>query len=148
SDRAAILRFDEAGVMRFVAGRGLSERYRSAVDGHSPWSAGEQGAKIICETDVTRSSQMSSLQSTLLAENIRSLCVIPLAPDDRVIGKFVVYFSEPHALDQKECELALIIARQLGFALQSHRTDHAARRLAALVESSDDAIIAKTLDGI
>jgi len=148
SERAAILRFDAAGVMRFVAWRGLSERYRRAVDGHSPWSAGEQGAKIICETDVTRSSAMAPLEGVLLGENIRGLCFIPLAPDDRVIGKFVIYFSEPHALDQKDLELALIIARQLGFALQSHLTDNAARRLAALVESSGDAIIAKTLDGI
>ena len=29
---------DEAGAMRFVAWRGLSDRYRAAVDGHSPWA--------------------------------------------------------------------------------------------------------------
>src|SRR5690242_6298555 len=33
--RASILLFDEAGVMRFVASRGLSEGYRAAVEGHS-----------------------------------------------------------------------------------------------------------------
>jgi PAS domain S-box-containing protein len=37
-ERASILLFDEAGAMRFVAWRGLSERYRRTVEGHSPWS--------------------------------------------------------------------------------------------------------------
>ena len=40
-ERASILLFDEAGVMRFVAWRGLSEAYRKAVDGHSPWTPEE-----------------------------------------------------------------------------------------------------------
>jgi PAS domain S-box-containing protein len=37
-ERASILLFDQAGVMRFVAWRGLSDAYRRAVDGHSPWT--------------------------------------------------------------------------------------------------------------
>jgi len=148
SDRASILRFDAKGSMRFVAWRGISDRYRAAVDGHSPWTAGERGAEIICIRDVTRSAEWRHLQSAILAENIRGLCFIPLAPDDRVIGKFMVYFGEPHALSAKEQELALIIARQLGFALRSYMADNATRRLAALVESSDDAIVSKTLEGI
>jgi GAF domain-containing protein len=36
SDRAAILLFDERSVMRFRASRRLSDRYRAAVEGHSP----------------------------------------------------------------------------------------------------------------
>src|SRR5262249_28138412 len=38
-DRASILVFDQNKVMRFVAWRGLSDQYRQAVDGHSPWNA-------------------------------------------------------------------------------------------------------------
>ena len=36
-ERASILMFDDAGVMKFVAWRGLSDAYRRAVEGHSPW---------------------------------------------------------------------------------------------------------------
>ena len=37
-DRASILLFDGDGVMRFKAWRGLSDGYRAAVEGHSPWA--------------------------------------------------------------------------------------------------------------
>src|SRR5262245_32803515 len=37
-ERASILLFDDAAVMKFVAWRGLSDGYRQAVEGHSPWS--------------------------------------------------------------------------------------------------------------
>src|SRR5688572_2545061 len=40
--RASMLLFDETGVMRFVAWRGLSESYRKALEGHSPWKVGER----------------------------------------------------------------------------------------------------------
>ena len=37
-ERASLLVFDASGTMRFVAWSGLSDAYRTAVDGHSPWS--------------------------------------------------------------------------------------------------------------
>ena len=40
--RASILLFDEQGVMDFVAWRGLSEHYRTALRGHSPWKPGDR----------------------------------------------------------------------------------------------------------
>ena len=38
-ERASILIFAELGRMEFVSWRGLSEGYRRAVEGHSPWDA-------------------------------------------------------------------------------------------------------------
>jgi PAS domain S-box-containing protein len=37
-ERASILLFDDSGGMKFVAWRGLSDRYRQTVEGHSPWT--------------------------------------------------------------------------------------------------------------
>ena len=37
ADRAAILTFDEQGIIQFRAWRGLSRQYREAVTGHTPW---------------------------------------------------------------------------------------------------------------
>lgn len=38
ADRASLLLFDEDGIMRFKAWRSLSDGYRKAVEGHSPWT--------------------------------------------------------------------------------------------------------------
>src|SRR3982750_3971629 len=46
-DRSAILLFDEAGVMQFVAARGLSDAYHAAVTGHSPWKVDDVDARPI-----------------------------------------------------------------------------------------------------
>ena len=50
--RAAILLLDDADVMRFVAWRGLSDPYRRAVDGHSPWTPGTLDPRPVCLADI------------------------------------------------------------------------------------------------
>ena len=45
--RAAVLLFDPDGVMRFKAWRGLSGTYRTAVEGHSPWTPDTPDAQPI-----------------------------------------------------------------------------------------------------
>ena len=39
ADRASVLLYDEELTMRYVAWRGLSDEYRAATEGHSPWAA-------------------------------------------------------------------------------------------------------------
>jgi PAS domain S-box-containing protein len=51
-DRAAILLFDDSGVMRFAGWRGLSDGYRKTVEGHSPWKVGEKHPEPVCINDV------------------------------------------------------------------------------------------------
>ena len=48
-ERASILLFDADDVMRFKAWRGLSDRYRSAVEGHSPWRPDSTDARVLCD---------------------------------------------------------------------------------------------------
>ncbi|TIU74925.1 MAG: PAS domain S-box protein, partial [Mesorhizobium sp.] len=60
----------------------------------------------------------------------------------------MVYYPAPHRFGDRERELALTIARQLGFAIERERAETTAARLGALVESSDDAILATDMDGI
>src|SRR5215510_9903595 len=47
-DRAAISLLDDAGVMRCVGWRGLSEGYRKDVEGHSPWKPDKRYLEPIC----------------------------------------------------------------------------------------------------
>ncbi|CAN7618334.1 GAF domain-containing protein [Phenylobacterium sp. LjRoot164] len=126
--RASVLLFDQAGVMRFVAWRGISEGYRRAVDGHTPWAPGQTGAAPICISDIIETDEPEALKTTILGEGIRSLAFVPLTAGGAVIGKFMVYKAEPHVFGDEEVSLALTIARQLAFALERLRAEQDARR--------------------
>ena len=152
--RASILLFDDTGVMKFVAWRNLSEAYREAVEGHSPWAADTRNPEPIFIDDVAKTDLDDSLKATVEAEGIGALGFIPLVAGGRLVGKFMTYYDAPHVFTDAEAELALTIARQLGFSLARSRTeedkrrlDDQAQKLALIVESSDDAIISKDLTG-
>jgi PAS domain S-box-containing protein len=147
--RAAILMFDGVGVMRFVASRGLSDTYRRAVDGHSPWRAESGGdAQPICINNVDTADLPDSLKEAVRSEHIGALAFIPLKEEGRLIGKFMACHDAPHVFVASEIDVGLTIARQLAFVLERRRAADAMQRLATIVESSDDAIISKNLDGI
>src|SRR5689334_9007284 len=95
-DRSAILLFDVAGIMQFVASRGLSEGYRVAVTGHSPWKVDEVDARPIAIEDVAKSDLDATLKTTVLGENIGAVAFIPLVSEGALIGKFMAYFREPY----------------------------------------------------
>jgi PAS domain S-box-containing protein len=146
--RAAILMFDGTKVMRFVASRGLSDTYRQAVDGHSPWRADSSDAEPICINDIETAVLPESLKEAVRSEGIGALTFIPLKEADALIGKFMAYHDTPHVFVDSEINAGLTIARQLAFALERQRAAEATQRLVTIVESSDDAIISKNLDGV
>ena len=146
--RASILLRDSSGMMRFVASRGLSEPYRRAVDGHSPWGANIKDADPICVDDVGHAAFPETLKRVVIDEGIYALAFIPLQLPGRLIGKFMACYDVPHPFTRAEVDLAVTIARQLGFSIERMRVEQAAHRLAAVVESSDDAIVSKDLNGI
>lgn len=154
-DRASILLFDEAGVMRFVAWRGLSEPYRRAVEGHSPWTPDETDPHPVCVEDIESAKFSDELKQSIIAEGIGSAAFIPIMQDGRLTGKFMAYHRVPHCFSEPEIAASLALARLLGFSLsrlageETRRTaERDAQQLAAIVESSDDAIVSKNLDGV
>ena len=84
-EKAAILLFDPDGVMRFKGWRNLSDSYRRAVEGHTPWAPGVKGAEPIVVADVTENADLAPFLQTLLAERIAALAFIPLEPPRRQI---------------------------------------------------------------
>ena len=146
--RASILLFDSSEKMRFVASRGLSEEYCRAVDGHSPWKPSTRDPQPVYFDDVAYADLGHDLKRAIEAEGIRSLAFFPLTESGRLVGKFMVYYDKPHAFTESEIDVAFTIARQLGFSVERTRAAHAVARLAAIVESSDDSIISKDLNGI
>jgi PAS domain S-box-containing protein len=126
-ERASILLFDDAGVMRFVAWTGLSEQYRRAIEGHSPWTRKVRDPQPICIADVDASDLPGSPKAAVKAEGIAATAFFPLMIDGELVGKFMAYYAAPHTFDQIEINLAVTIARQLGFSLERRRAEQALR---------------------
>jgi PAS domain S-box-containing protein len=152
--RASILLFDGRDVMRFVASRGISDEYRQAVEGHSPWTRQERNPLPIYFEDIEASSLSDALKETIAHEGINAVAFIPIQVDGRLIGKFMAYYNAPHRFSEPEIDVALTLARQLGFSIARLKAEDARRgaernalQLISIVESSDDAIISKGLDG-
>ena len=127
-ERSSILLFDAGGVMRFEAARGLSDRYKAAVEGHSPWTPDSPDPQPIVVPDVTRDPGLAPYLETIRAERIAAMAFIPLVSFERIIGKFMLYYSTPQALPPEDLELAQIVAAEVAFALERTRAAEQARR--------------------
>ncbi len=155
--RASVLLFDEAGVMRFQAWRNLSDRYRAAVDGHSPWSRDSEAPTAIVVEDVLTDPSLGPLRDVVLSEGIRALAFVPLVSQGHLLGKFMVYYDAAHAFTADEMRLAASIAQHVAFGVARVRAEaaiedllmreQAARREAdvARLESEDRRLIAEEL---
>ncbi|MEN3334594.1 MAG: hypothetical protein V7641_3959 [Blastocatellia bacterium] len=121
ADRAAVLLFDAGGVMRFNAWRGLSEAYRGAVEGHSPWTINDANPQPVLVADVDHEPMAEALRAALLGEGIRAIAFIPLVSRERLLGKFMVYYNAPHKHSANEVQLAQIIAGHVAFAIEQKR---------------------------
>ncbi|MCI0578723.1 MAG: GAF domain-containing protein, partial [Chloroflexi bacterium] len=135
-ERASILTLDEDGVMRFRAWRGLSDAYRQAVEGHSPWQPSEQNAQPVLVPDVAEAAELAALQAIFEAEQIRALAFVPLVVPGRLLGKFMLYYRAPHHFTPDEVGIAENIASHVALAIEriARETElkEAARRTAAL----------------
>lgn len=120
ADRASILRFDQHKVMSFVSWRGLSDEYRTAVNGHTPWVAGQREAEPIFVPDIRETDEPDWLKQRIVAEGIVGLAFIPLFAKGEVIGKFMTYFPTRREFTNQDRDCAVAIARQLGFAIERH----------------------------
>jgi PAS domain S-box-containing protein len=150
-DRASILLFDAEAVMRFVDWRGLSARYRKAVEGHSPWKTDAKDPQPICIADVDLANLPKHLKSVIKAEGIYAVAFIPLVVERKLIGKFMTYYNAPHDFTDKEITLALSIAHQLALGVNRKRTDEALREseehLHAIINQSNAGIASCDLNG-
>ncbi len=128
-DRAAILLRDPDGVMRFKAWHRLSDRYRAAVEGHSPWAADERDAQPITVHDVTSDGSLASFRDLFASEGIAALAFIPLVHQSKLLGKFMLYCNEPRCLSERDLKLAMSIASQVSLAVARTSLVERVRRL-------------------
>jgi PAS domain S-box-containing protein len=123
ADRASVLLFDDVGIMRFRASRGLSDRYRAAVEGHSPWKRDERDPQPISVANVATDPALGGVRDVVLGEGIRALAFVPLVDDTALLGKLMIYFDQPHEWTTAELQLAATIARHVAFAVARQRRE-------------------------
>jgi signal transduction histidine kinase len=129
ADRAAILLFDNDNVMRFKASAGLSEEYRRAVEGHSPWEAGDANPQPLLIDDMAKAPLEEPLREIVLKEGIRAVGFIPLMHQGKLLGKFMIYHNTPHRFSLEEVRPAQTIGSQVVFAIERQRTGEALEEL-------------------
>ncbi len=136
--RASILLFDADGIMKFVAQKGLSANYVAGVEGHSPWRPGQAQPDPIFVENIDDTNESRHIKEIIKKENICGLAFLPLISQGVVIGKFMTYYEEPHKFTPAEIELAVTIARQLGFAIERFRAEAAAKQVAEELRESEE----------
>jgi PAS domain S-box-containing protein len=118
ADRASILLFDDKGILRFKAWRGLSDEYRSKVEGHSPWTKDECDPKPLSIGDVSGAAIEPALKAVLQQEGIQALGFVPFTYAGRLLGEFKVYFNRPHVMNEEELNLMQAIAGTLALGIE------------------------------
>jgi PAS domain S-box-containing protein len=151
ADYAAILLFGEDDRAHFVAWRGLSDEYRAAADGHSPWPPTEAGAQPVVVSDVGDCDLEPALCAQIVRQGIRSLAFFPLARHDRLLGKFMTYWARPHGCRPGHVDIgrvvALHVAAALGRMLDAEALQRSEEHFRALIEQSSDLIVLVSPDG-
>ncbi|HMJ89411.1 MAG TPA: PAS domain S-box protein, partial [Candidatus Acidoferrum sp.] len=110
------------------------------------WAAG----RVIVE-DVTQSAILAGQPSldVLMHAGVRAVQSTPLVSSaGRLLGMISTHFAAPRRLAERELRLMDLLARQAADYLERKQAEEAKARLAAIVESSDDAIIGKDLNGV
>ena len=151
ADRASVLVFDDAGVMRFTAWRGLSDLYRQAADGHSPWTPDTPDPRPVLVPDVRTEPSLAPLRDAILGEGIHALAFVPLVSRARLLGKFMIYFDEPHEFTPDEVDLAQAVAAQVAFGIDQRQLEAELRlanaTLATTLVAVPDGITVQSPDG-
>jgi len=117
TERAAVLLHDAQDVMRFRAWRGLSNEYRQAVEGHSPWKRDARDPQPVLVRDVRADPSLADYGPLFERERIGALGFIPLVFRGRLMGKFMVYYPTPRDLTAHELDLARAIANHVAAAV-------------------------------
>jgi signal transduction histidine kinase len=122
SDRAAVSLFDEAGTMRFQVSEGLSNRFKAALEGHTPWQRDDVYPPPIAVDDTQADPEWVALQDEHRAEGIRAIALVPLINHrGQLIGQLMVYRDEPRAFTGRDLQLTATVAVHVAQAVERKR---------------------------
>ncbi len=120
--RTAVLTLTPTGAMHFRAWRGISQAYRDRVNGHSPWPADAVDPQEILVDDVASHPVTRGLTDVFRAEKIGALVFLPLVGGGRLLGKFMLYATEPTDWQRVDLPFARAVADLLASFLLREST--------------------------
>jgi PAS domain S-box-containing protein len=112
--------------------------------------------EVVFVQDFESDPRVTKWRESALKYGYRSGIALPLKDEkNKVFGALLLYSSEAHSITLDEMRLMMGLADDLAFGINSIRAraarniaEEKAARLAAIVESSEDAIIGKNLEGV
>jgi PAS domain S-box-containing protein len=151
ADRASVLLADDGGVLRFRAWRGLSDKYRAATEGHSPWPPDIADPQPVLVNDVADAGFEPALERVVRKEGIGALAFVPLVRGGRLLGKFMLYRDSPHGWSDREVLLSRTIANHLASVTERTQAQQAlhdsSEQLASILRSVEEGITATNREG-
>jgi PAS domain S-box-containing protein len=144
-----------AGCLRHGAAPSLPAAYTEAIDGlaigpraGSCGTAAYRGEPVTV-SDIATDPLWADYRELALAHGLRACWSAPIrSSEGRVLGTFAIYAGEPRARTPYEQNLIEHVTHLASIAVEREQAEEAQLRLGAIVASSDDAIISKTLGGI
>jgi PAS domain S-box-containing protein len=150
--RAAVLVYAEDGVCRFVSFRGLSSEYCRTVEGHCPWKQGVMDAAPIVVGDIHADSTLASYTELFTREGIGSLAFIPLATDQGVVGKIMLYANQPGGISQLQVDgteaVAVIAGMSVARIVATRKLERSEERTRLVIDTALDAVVAMDQEGV
>jgi len=151
-----------AGRLRVGAAPRLPEAFSAAIDGKQIGpAAGSCGTAAyrklpVYVTDIETDPLWADYRRAALQHGLVSCWSVPImSKDDTVLGTFAVYHREKREPKDEDKQIVSLLTRIAALAIehendkaQRRRGDEVAQRLAAIVQSSEDAIVGKDLNGV
>jgi PAS domain S-box-containing protein len=151
ADRVSVLLADEEGMLRFRGWRGLSDGYRAATEGHSPWPHDVKDPQPVLVEDVADAGFAPALERAVRKEGIGALAFVPLVRGGRLLGKFMLYRDAPHEWSDRELLLSRTIANHLASVTERTQAQHdlheSREQLASILRTVEEGITATNREG-
>lgn len=122
-DGAALLLFENNRALRVKAWRYLTPSFRHALENDPAWQSTEPLHHAFGITDVRGAPAFRELRPLLEDEGIRAVAFVPLIAQEQVLGRFLLFFEQPHTFSPDEMQLAQTIASQIAFSIARQRTE-------------------------
>ena len=96
---------------------------KNAAEGNGPTGLAVRTGKYYYCNDIGTDPSMEIWREEALERNYRSSIALPIIVQNKIIGAFTIYVSEPYFFNQTEIDLLLQVTTDISFALEVAETE-------------------------